>query len=116
VGLIFKLNSDNEYPVDRELLLSQANVHSIPVDQWHPERTDLHKLVSLIHDALYSTSVLIHCTHGRDRTGLVCGAWRILKNGWSPDKAIAEMHAFGAVGLIELADREIVEALRELKP
>ena len=35
--------------------------------------------------------VLVHCRHGADRTGAVIAAWRILKQGWSSDKAIDEM-------------------------
>lgn len=33
----------------------------------------------------------IHCTHGQDRTGLVVGCYRVLKQGWTKDAAWAEM-------------------------
>jgi protein tyrosine/serine phosphatase len=35
--------------------------------------------------------VLVHCTHGQDRTGLVIGRYRVLHNHWTKDAAYAEM-------------------------
>lgn len=37
----------------------------------------------------------IHCTHGRDRTGLVVGAYRVCGEGWSKGQAYQEMRALG---------------------
>jgi protein tyrosine/serine phosphatase len=37
--------------------------------------------------------VLVHCTHGQDRTGLAIGRYRVLYDGWSKDAAYAEMLA-----------------------
>lgn len=37
--------------------------------------------------------VLVHCTHGQDRTGLVIGRYRVLHDGWSKDAAYTEMLA-----------------------
>jgi protein tyrosine/serine phosphatase len=49
--------------------------------------------------------VLVHCTHGQDRTGLVVGVYRVKHDGWSKDKAWDEMvhHDFHQelVGLVE---------------
>ena len=39
--------------------------------------------------------VFVHCLHGEDRTGLVIGAYRMLVEGWSFDRACAEMIAHG---------------------
>lgn len=36
-------------------------------------------------------TVLVHCTHGQDRTGLVVGIYRVLAEGFSKDAAYAEM-------------------------
>jgi len=35
--------------------------------------------------------VFVHCLHGADRTGLVCGAYRVVVQGWSREEAAAEM-------------------------
>jgi protein-tyrosine phosphatase len=37
----------------------------------------------------------IHCSHGQDRTGLVVGAYRVWRCGWSKSAAYAEMLRLG---------------------
>lgn len=37
----------------------------------------------------------IHCTHGRNRTGTVIGAWRVWHCGWTKAQARAEMGRYG---------------------
>jgi tyrosine-protein phosphatase SIW14 len=34
---------------------------------------------------------LVHCKHGADRTGTMCGVYRIVIEGWSKEEAIEEM-------------------------
>jgi protein tyrosine/serine phosphatase len=38
---------------------------------------------------------LIHCLHGKDRTGLAIGLYRCEKEGWTADDAIKEAKTFG---------------------
>jgi protein tyrosine/serine phosphatase len=38
-----------------------------------------------------NSGVLVHCTHGWDRTGLVIGRSRVLLEHWSKDRAYEEM-------------------------
>src|SRR5262249_12221947 len=40
--------------------------------------------------------IYVHCRHGKDRTGLVIGLFRVLNEGWAPEDAYAEMldHGF----------------------
>ncbi|MCG3180128.1 MAG: hypothetical protein BIFFINMI_02483 [Phycisphaerae bacterium] len=45
---------------------------------------------------------LVHCQHGRSRTGLVVAAYRVVVQGWDSKRAIAEMRDRGA----ELDGRE----------
>ena len=35
--------------------------------------------------------MLVHCWHGSDRTGIVCAAYRIVMQGWTPEKALEEL-------------------------
>ena len=42
--------------------------------------------------------IYVHCTKGRDRTGMIIALWRV-QNGWSPEKAHAEWVASGHRGL-----------------
>ena len=37
----------------------------------------------------------IHCLHGKDRTGMVVAAYRILEQGWSYKRAFREMDEYG---------------------
>ena len=39
--------------------------------------------------------LLVHCTHGADRTGLIVALWRILRQGWSRQAALDEMVSGG---------------------
>lgn len=40
-------------------------------------------------------AVLIHCAEGRNRTGVMAGAYRIVLEGWSAKQALAEMLELG---------------------
>ena len=42
-------------------------------------------------DDTNAVPVLVHCQHGADRTGTMCAMYRILREGWTADEAIAEM-------------------------
>ncbi len=39
--------------------------------------------------------VFIHCRHGKDRTGLMAGVYRVEQQGWTPDAAYSEMRSLG---------------------
>lgn len=39
--------------------------------------------------------ILVHCTHGQDRTGFVIGQSRMLIDGWPKQRAYAEMLEYG---------------------
>jgi protein tyrosine/serine phosphatase len=39
--------------------------------------------------------VFIHCEHGCDRTGTACACWRIVREGWPNDRALAEAVIYG---------------------
>lgn len=39
--------------------------------------------------------VLVHCFAGRDRTGAMCAAYRMEREGWTADRALAEMREYG---------------------
>jgi hypothetical protein len=56
----------------------------------------------------------VHCTHGRDRTGCIVGAWRIIKCGWTFTKMHAERLLYGDKFILEVADANIMVILHQI--
>jgi protein tyrosine/serine phosphatase len=54
-----------------------------------PKPADLLRAVKVIEDQ-DSSPIYVHCLHGRDRTGFVIAAYKILHNGWTVEKAYQE--------------------------
>ena len=48
-----------------------------------------------LRDAQANGPVLVHCTHGADRTGMIIALWRMLYQGWSRDDALNELQNGG---------------------
>ena len=42
--------------------------------------------------------LFIHCSHGKDRTGMMTGLYRIEAQGWEPAAAVEEMGFLGYHG------------------
>jgi protein tyrosine phosphatase (PTP) superfamily phosphohydrolase (DUF442 family) len=56
--------------------------------------------------------LLVHCTHGRGRTGLFCAIYRMEHEGWTNDAALAEAQRLGGTfrfGIDERKGRFIAE-------
>ena len=53
-----------------------------------PDSSTIQKAVELLGQG---NGVLVHCTHGQDRTGLVIGVYRVANDGWTKDAAWTEM-------------------------
>ena len=45
--------------------------------------------------------IYVHCEHGKDRTGLVIALYRVRYDGWTPERAAAEMAAMGHTGHLD---------------
>lgn len=65
-------------------------------------------------------SILIHCWHGSDRTGVTIAAYRIIFNNWSKSEALDEMtngdygyHAKIYPGLIDLVENLNIDTIRK---
>lgn len=66
----------------------------LPIEGW--KKSSLINFVSKIGAALDSDKkTLIHCLHGKDRTGMAVAIYRCKEEGWSVDKAIKEADSFG---------------------
>ena len=63
---------------------------NIPMSEiFRPRATDLLQAVKILEDGR-SHPVYVHCLHGRDRTGFVIAAYRIIDQGWNAEKAYRE--------------------------
>ena len=68
---------------------------SIPVlAWWHPSRTQIQQFL-LVADDPAQRPVFVHCRYGRNRTGVMVAAYRIVHDGWAPGQALAEAHRLG---------------------
>jgi protein tyrosine phosphatase (PTP) superfamily phosphohydrolase (DUF442 family) len=69
----------------------------IPMRAWHPEQEDIVLFLSTLRRALADPNrwpVFVHCAEGKDRTGYVIAAYRIIEQRWDADDAIHEMFDF----------------------
>ena len=71
------------------------NFISVPMN-WNEEQgaEKIEKCLSVMSD-WSKQPVFIHCYAGKDRTGLICAAYRIKYDHWSFEDALFEMHVYG---------------------
>lgn len=48
--------------------------------------------------------VVLHCSGGQGRTGLILAAWLVKKHGMSPEQAVSEMMAYAEENRVSRAD------------
>jgi tyrosine-protein phosphatase SIW14 len=59
-----------------------------------PTDAQVEKVLALINDS-QNWPVLVHCNHGKDRTGTIIACYRISHDGWTSEKAKAEAKHYG---------------------
>lgn len=82
----------------------------IPTVQWRALDRDVVAALKVIVTPSYQP-VFVHCQAGKDRTGLVVGAYQVLFGGKSVDQAQEERRSFGALWLYR-ANEDYLERLR----
>lgn len=76
-----------------------------------PDLQSLRDVVGFIHAGTF-----IHCEHGEDRTGLVIGLFRVLKQGWSRHDAYKEMLKRGYHPILLGLDKAWHDLTKTIKP
>ena len=56
----------------------------------NPKVEQIKAFLAIVDDT-NAVPVLVHCQHGADRTGTMCALYRVLRQGWKVEDAIAEM-------------------------
>lgn len=92
----FELFSSSSYEKENAADFDMTEMNCNLSDFFAPSVYELTSIVDNIqHNLDLGSVVYIHCKWGKDRTGMVCAAYRILKQGWSVESAIEELHSFG---------------------
>jgi protein tyrosine/serine phosphatase len=79
-------NADEPLANGLDLRLVRFRIHT-----WNIKRDHVVSALRTVRTAAKEASVLLHCQHGADRTGLISALYRILYQGWSKDAALDEM-------------------------
>lgn len=93
------INLENEMQVvkaeERQAKALGINFISSPMS-WSVSPTDqqVDKILEIMSDPK-NYPLFVHCKHGRDRTGMVVGLYRVLEQGWTAKKAYNEMLKLG---------------------
>ncbi len=71
----------------RQLGMATINIPMSEISR--PKPADLLRAVQIIEDQ-DTHPIYVHCLHGRDRTGFVIAAYKIIHHGWAVEKAYQE--------------------------
>ncbi|MBX9756487.1 MAG: tyrosine-protein phosphatase [Pseudomonadaceae bacterium] len=77
---------------------------SIPLHADKVDDADVLRVLRAVQDAEAKGPVLMHCKHGRDRTGIMAAMYRSVIQGWSKEDALHEMQQGGYGSLEDVAD------------
>jgi protein tyrosine/serine phosphatase len=61
---------------------------------WPPSHREMCLVMSKVVTSTKVGAVYVHCKEGKDRTGLVIAAYRIIRQYWTYEQARDEMYAF----------------------
>ena len=97
VTTIVDLRSESSRTRELERVRAEAlGIHfvSIPVGGFsNPSSAQVAQFFALLRQTPRQT-VFVHCRFGHDRTGVFIATYRIAFEHWTPEQALAEMHAF----------------------
>jgi protein tyrosine/serine phosphatase len=97
VRTVYSLVTDDE-DVEREARFARSlgiRFISVPMSPLlTPKDETVDFLLAEIQDPR-NQPVYLHCRHGKDRTGLIFGLYRVEVQGWTPQQAFLEMREIG---------------------
>jgi protein tyrosine/serine phosphatase len=96
VRTVIDLTGDSETDAAEPRMVKRAGMKSfrIPMStQSTPRPQDVDLFLRLVNDPA-NQPVFVHCVGGRHRTGAMTAVYRMTKDGWSAERAYAEMGEF----------------------
>lgn len=115
---IFKLDYDDEYKDQEEELKSvpmTVYIYHLPKLYRYDHINDVIAISKAIQGELIKgKSCLVHCSHGRDRTGLVIGAWQLMYDNKTLNEVNDYRHEFGMsliINVVDYPDKLILEEI-----
>jgi tyrosine-protein phosphatase SIW14 len=99
VKTIINLTSDDADPSE-PAMAARAGLRYVAIPMTthrEPSSTQIDQFLRIVNDPA-SQPVYVHCVGGRHRTGVMTATYRMTHDGWTPDRAFAEMkqYKFGA--------------------
>ena len=116
-NVLYKLNNNEEFPdvTEQDNFNGQVILDPYPKLFNIPTKEHILQTIAFINNTVKEgRNVLVHCTHGRDRTGLVIGAYRIVYDKWTFEQVQAERVYYGAGLITDIPDIKIIEFLKNL--
>lgn len=98
IKYVFNLRDDYDDIVreQRELEKRGMVLLSYPMNPWDtPDAKTVKYMLYQIAEAQKTGGVFVHCHHGKDRTGVIMGLYRIHFQRWDRMKAYSELASFG---------------------
>ena len=119
INLRFFDRNDDEKLIDDIINQTSLDLYNQPLKSWYVKPNEIAQALGTIKQLqAQNKSVLVHCYHGADRTGLIIAMYRIIEQDWSIDDAKREMTAGGFgyhpiwVNLENMLNLETVDAVR----
>lgn len=111
---IFKLNGELEDPVhDPEMQIISRPLHEL---LRYDQVDEVIKICREIRGQMeQGRTCLVHCSHGRDRTGLVCAAYCLIYYAHTNLELVNEINAlYGEKGIMKIIDAPDQIVLKEI--
>jgi protein tyrosine/serine phosphatase len=68
--------------------------YAIPIDYDNPPSVEEIKAIIARLQEPWNQPALVHCQRGADRTGLIIASYRMIVQGWTYERALAEMLSY----------------------
>ncbi len=91
IKTVIDLTKDGESGEQRAVEAQGMNFHRIPMTTHsRPDEGAVRRFLALVNDPA-NQPVYVHCQGGRHRTGAMTAVYRMTEQGWTADRAYAEM-------------------------